>query len=144
MNLEIDYNPTPSKSYFISVSLNEKEAASFDYTSKGHRIIKQVLIDHKTMPKDQTITSEWDALIIENGKFIKRYHVKWVDLNKIDWVNDEVWETVMRKSLSVETKDKLLYYSQLISDNYLKMDSISSEFKAFENILAKEISKFLS
>lgn len=44
MTIEIDYNPSPKDSFFISVSLNEKEALSFDYTTKGCRIIKQVLI----------------------------------------------------------------------------------------------------
>lgn len=144
MNIEIDYNPTPSDSYFISVSLNETEAVSFDYTSKGHRIIKQVLIDHKQMPIDQKITSEWDALVIENGKFVKRYHVKWVDLDKRDWVNGEVWEAVIVKPLPIEIKDQLLRYSQLISDKYEYLDTIQEEMNDFQSLLKNEVDKFLS
>lgn len=143
MNIEIDYNPTPSDSYFISVSLNETEAVSFDYTSKGHRIIKQVLVDHKQMPTDQKITSEWDALVIENGKFVKRYHVKWVDMDKRDWVNDEVWEAVAEKPLPAETKDQLLRYSQLISDKYEHLETISREMNDFQSLLKTEVNKFL-
>ncbi len=44
MWIEIDYNPSPCDSFFISVSINNKEAISFDYTTKGNRVIKQVLI----------------------------------------------------------------------------------------------------
>lgn len=144
MNIEIDYNPAPSDSYFISVSLNETDAVSFDYTSKGYRILKQVLIDHKVMKDDQKITSEWDALVIENGKFVKRYHVKWIDMDRKDWVNDEIWETVAEKPLPSEIKNKLLMYSQLISDRYEDLNTIKKEMDDFQALLKTEVNKFLA
>ncbi len=139
MNIEVDYNPSPSKSFFISISLSDKEAISFDYTSKGHRVIKQVLIDKKSLPENKKISGEWDALVLDNGKFVKKYHVKWIDLDKKDWVNDEIWETVWEKPISAELRDKLLFYSRLISDNYKKLEKFAKQMKEFEELLSEEI-----
>ena len=141
MDIEIDYNPSPSKHFFISVGLNKKEAISFDYTSKGHRVIKQVLIDKRPFPKNKKPTSEWDALVIKNGKFQKRYHVKWLDAGSIDQVNNETWETVWRKPISKAAKDKLLKYSQFFSDNYKRLDLLKKEWLEFENFVKNEIAK---
>ena len=144
MNIEIDYSPTPSNSYFISVCLNDTEAISFDYSSKGHRVTKQVLTDHKQMQNDQKITGEWDTLVIKNGKFVKRYHVRWVDMDRKDWVNDEIWDTVAEKPLSTEIKDQLLRYSQLISDKYEHLDTIQNEVNNLQSLLKIEVDKFLN
>ena len=140
MDIEIDYNPSPKKSFFISIGINEKEAISFDYTSKGHRIIKQILIDKKPFPRNKKPTSEWDALVIKNGKFKKKYHVKWLDMNNKDWVNNEIWETVWRNPISESLAKKLLHYSQFFSDNYKKLKQFKKEWKQFEKFLEKEIS----
>lgn len=72
MEIEVDYNPTPSTSFFISVSVNDTEAISFDYTTKAHRIIRQVLVDKKSFPINQMITSEWDTLVLKDGKFVQK------------------------------------------------------------------------
>lgn len=143
MNIEVDYNPSPSNQFFISVSLNKKEAVSFDYTSKGHRVIKQVLVDKKPFPENEKISGEWDTLIVEDRKLIKKHHVKWIDLDKRDWCNEEIWETVVEKSILEELKDELLRYSQLVSDNYKDLDKISEEMKKFEKLLKKEVNEFL-
>jgi len=94
MNIEVDYNPSPSKSFFISVSLNDKEAISFDYTLKRHRVTKQVLVEKKRFSENSKINGEWDVLVLDDGKFVEKYHAKWIDLGKKDWVNDGIWETV--------------------------------------------------
>jgi hypothetical protein len=143
MNIEVDYNPSPSKMFFISVELNKKEAISFDYTIKGHRILKQVLVEKQKMPKDIKITSEWDALVLIDKKLIKKYHVRWVDKDKKDWVNNEIWETRNPRQISEEMADKLLHYSRLISDNYKHLDKFKKELTDFENLLAEEIAKYL-
>lgn len=142
MEIEVDYQPSPSKIFFISVSLNDKEAISFDYTTKGHRIIKQVLVEEKSFPKGEKISGEWDALILKNKKLVKRYHVRWIDLGKKDWVNDEIWETVWEKPMPDELRNNLLRYSKLISDNYMNLDKFSGKLKDFENLLSKEIARF--
>jgi hypothetical protein len=142
MNIEVDYNPYPSESYFISVSLNNKESISFDKTIKGHRAVKQILIDKKPFPTDQSISSEWETIILKGGKFVKKYHVKWIDMGRKDWCNNEIWETVKEQSLSDEVTDKLLKYSQLISQNYKKLTEFSNEMKDFEQLLSEEIKKF--
>ena len=142
MHIEIDYCPTSKrKHYFISVSLNEKEAISFDHTIKGHRVVKQVLIKTVTHEKNEVITAEWDTLIIKDQKFIEKYHVKWVDHGKLDIVNGEVWKTVWVKKLDTATDERLLYYSRLVSDNYENLNKFSKEMENFERLLSKEIAK---
>ncbi|OGY42541.1 MAG: hypothetical protein A2Y82_04235 [Candidatus Buchananbacteria bacterium RBG_13_36_9] len=143
MDIEIDYNPSPSETFFISVSINDRVAISFDYTTKGHRVIKQSLIEEKDFPKDAKVDGEWDALIIRDKKFIKKYHVKWIDMGKKDWVNNEIWETVWEKPIPEQLKDKLLYYSQFISDNYKDLDKFEDKLIEFEDLLSKEITKYL-
>lgn len=142
MNIEVDYNPTPSKVFFISVSVNDKEAISFDYTTKAHRIIKQILVDKKPFPANQSISSEWDALVMQDKKLVKKYHVKWVDLGKKDWCNDEIWETVEEKPISKELTYELLEYSRLISDNYKNLSKFTDKLENFENLLSKEMANF--
>ncbi|MFH1585291.1 MAG: hypothetical protein ABIB79_00805 [archaeon] len=142
MKIEIDYNPSPKDTFFISIGINDNEAISFDWTSKGHRVIKQVLIEKKPFPEYKKPTAEWDAMIINNLKFVKRYHVKWIDKGKKDWVNNEIWETIWSKPISEKTKDKLLHYSHLISDNYKDLDKFPKELKEFEDFLSKEISRY--
>jgi len=72
MDIEIDYNPSPKNCFFISVEIEKDEAISFDYTAKGHRVIKQNLLEKKTFPKSQIPTSEWDAIVINNKKLVKK------------------------------------------------------------------------
>ena len=143
MNIEIDYNPMPNKCYFISVSLSDKEAISFDWTVKGQRIIKQILIEKKPFPKEEEISGEWDALVFEDQKFIKKYHIRWIDMGDRDWVNDEIWETVLECPIPEELKNKLLNYSRMISDRYEQVDLIKNEIEEFETLLKFEIDKFI-
>lgn len=143
MEIEVDYNPSPSEMYFISVGLNDKEAISFDYTVKGHRIIKQKLVETKEFPEDKKISSEWDVLVILDKKFVKKYHAKWIDMNKRDWVNNEIWETEWSKPISEDLENKLLNYSHLISDNYKYLEKFQKELTDFENLLSEEIAKYL-
>lgn len=143
MNIEVDYNPTPATSYFISVGLNEKEAISFDNTTKGYRVIKQVLVDNKpweeSIKKYGRIDGEWNVIVLEDHKFIKKYHVKWIDRDRIDIINNEIWKTTWVKPLDKKIHEKLLYYSRLVSDNYKNLDKYQKEIKEFEEVLKKEI-----
>lgn len=141
MIIEIDYRPSPSKTFFISVSITNKEAISFDNTTKGTRIIKQILTEKKQFPKTKKPSDEWDAIVIENKKFKEKYHVKWIDLGKKDWCNNEIWQTEWEKPLPKKLKQTLLYYSQLISDNYKKLQQHKKEIASFEKILTQEINK---
>jgi len=143
MEIEVDYNPSPSETFFISVSINNREVISFDYTIKGHRVIKQSLIEEKVFPKDAKVDGEWDVLIIRDKKFIKKYHAKWIDMDKKDWVNNEIWETVWEKPISEQLKNKLLYYSQLIADNYKDLDKFPEKLSEFESLLSEEIAKYV-
>jgi len=142
MIIELDPNPSNSKNknnYFISVKLSKKEWLSFDNTTKGHRIMKQVLKEIKEMPNGKKIDGKWTVFIIKNRKLIGKYKAKWIDMDKLDWVNNEIWETVKVKKISKALSDKLLYYSRLVSDHYKELDKYKKEMKDFENLLKKEI-----
>lgn len=139
----MDYNPSPKNTFFISVALNDIEAISFDYTLKGHRVIKQVLVEKKNFPKNVKPTAEWDAIVLSNRKLIRMYHVKWIDMDKKDWVNDEIWQTVWARPVSVGLKNSLLRYSQFISDNHNVLNKFPDKLKEFEKFLAKEIAKYV-
>jgi len=139
MEIEVDYNPSPSKIFFISVSLNDKEAISFDHTTKAHRIVKQILKEKKKFPANAKISGEWDALVLKDGKSLKRYHVRWIDQGKEDWCNNEIWKMKWAKPMSKNLADKLLKYSEYISDNYKDLDQ--EKIKSFEEFIKKEISK---
>lgn len=141
MEIEVDYNPYPKNTFFISVALNKKEAISFDYTTKGHRIIKQILVEKKKFPRKAKIDGEWDALVLKDKKFIKKYHVKWIDLDKRDWANNDLWEIAWEKPISNKLKKELLKYSQFISDNYKRLDNYKKRMEEFEQLLTKEISR---
>ncbi|MFA6588206.1 MAG: hypothetical protein WCT08_03995 [Patescibacteria group bacterium] len=139
MEIHIDFNPSPKDHFFISVKLNNKVAISFDKTLKGHRIIKQIFRKYKAFPKNTKFNSEWNTIILKNGKFLHEYHVLWVNLDKSDWLNGEIWETVWEKSISQKLSDNILHYSQLISDNYKDLHKISDKIDMFEKLLSKEI-----
>ncbi|NQV00380.1 MAG: hypothetical protein HQ538_06600 [Parcubacteria group bacterium] len=146
MDIEVDYNPTPKTSYFISVGLNKKEAISFDNTIKGYRVMKQVLIKNQPLEKSITehgkIDGEWEVIVLDRCKFIRTYHVKWIDKDKIDIINNEIWETAWVKPLDNNIHKKLLYYSGLVSDNYENLEKHKEEMEKFEKLLEKEIKKY--
>jgi len=147
MNIEVDHCPTSKrKHYFISISLNDKEAISFDHTLKGHRVIKQVLVEKipekEAVDKYGKITAEWDTIVLKDGKFVRKYHNRWIDRDKFDTVNGETWETVWEKPISENVDEKLLCFSRLISDNYENLDKFSKEMKEFEKFMSKEIAKY--
>jgi len=143
--MEVDYNPSPKEHYFISISLNENEVISFDNTTKGHRVIKQVLVEKQTqdeaVKKYGKITGGWDTIVLEDGKFVQKYHIEWIDKDKLDIVNGETWKTVWEKTLDKQLGDKLLYFSQLISDHYNELEKFPSVISEFEILLSKEITK---
>ncbi len=146
MHIEVDYNPTPAKSFFVSVGLNDTEALSFDCTTKGHRVIKQILVkrtDKGVQDLDKKkISGGWDTIEIRDGKFIQKYHVDWIDKGKIDEVNNEVWETVWSKSISEDVKEELFCWSQYISDNYEKLDQNKmTEFEGYMRSLVNQFTK---
>jgi hypothetical protein len=141
MYIEVDYNPSPSKMFFISAGLSDTEAISFDWTSKGHRVIKQVLRENNSGESAKTDKKDgsWEVILLKDGQFIKKYKVDWTDKGKIDEVNGEVWETVWEKPLPKDAAGLLLEYSQYISDNYQQLDEkMINEFEQLIQELIKE------
>lgn len=146
MHIEVDYNPTPANTFFVSVSLGDKEDLSFDYTTKGHRVIKQVLIGRKEIGVQdldkKEISGEWDVIELKDGRFVRKYHAYWVDKGKIDEVNNKVWETVWSKPMPDEVKSNLLEYSRFVSDNYQNLDNFQDRMKEFENYVGELVKEF--
>ncbi|KKR08487.1 MAG: hypothetical protein UT32_C0001G0007 [Parcubacteria group bacterium GW2011_GWC2_39_14] len=144
MDIEIDYNPTPSVNYFVSVGLNDKEAISFDNTTKGFRVIKQVLISKEpnTQSSKIKISGEWDTIVLKDAKFVKKYHVIWEDKNEQDVVNGETWETVWEKPISKEINQLILDFSRFVSDNYENLSPYQKEMMRYESIVDREVGKY--
>lgn len=145
MYINVDYNPTPSNAFFVSVGLTDTEALSFDYTLKGQRVTKQVLAankDNKVDAPPKKATSEWDVLELKDGKLLNKRHVMWVDKGNIDEVNGEVWNTEWSKSLSDEVKDKLLFWSRFISDNYEQLEKYQKEMSDFEALIKSYVKEY--
>ncbi len=143
MYIDVDYNPSPSNTFFISVGLNDKEAISFDYIIKGQRITKQVLTDKKDYIADNqeeiNPTAEWDVIELKDGKFLNKRHTKWIDKGEIDEVEGEIWKTEWAKPMSDEVRDRLLQYSKLVSDNYEHLENCSEDMKEFEEYVGSLI-----
>ncbi len=128
--------------FFISVPIRDAEALSFDYTLKGHRVMKQKLVRrNQAMPEGREVTMEWDTLIFEDGKLLTKEHVQWVDLDKQDWVGGEVWETEWEKPISDELRDKLLKYSNTIRQNIDDSAVVNQKVTELEKLLQAEIDK---
>lgn len=142
MNIELGYNPTPSNNYFVSVGLNDKEWISFDNTTKGFRVMKQVLIDKRFKPLEE-ISGEWNDIILKDGKFIGRNHCIWYDYDKFDVVNGETWETVWTKPITKEVHKKILHYSRFIADHLDELnDKYTKELSEFEDFIAEVMEEY--
>lgn len=124
--------------YFISIPITQKEAISFDNSTKAYRVQKQVLVKTKIMPNDLQITSEWDSIIIEDGNFVGIEHIKWHDMDKKDWCNNEIWETVSEMPIPKKLNMKLLKYSEITKKHYKELNKFSKEMKEFEKLLLKK------
>ena len=139
MEIHVDYNPSPKDHYFISVVLNDQEVISFDKTLKGHRMLKQVFKEKRPFPENAVFNSEWNTIVLNNGTFDHEFHTQWIDMGKCDWLNGEIWESVWEKPISEELSNKLLHYSQLISDHYKDLRKYSCEVRQFEQLLTNEL-----
>jgi len=64
---------------------------------------------------------------------INEKEVVWIDMDKKYWVNDKIGETVFERPLPAEIKNRLMQYSQLISDK-----------KECQTLLKTEVDNFLS
>ncbi len=94
------------------------------------------------MPASQKITSEWDTIIIEGEKFVQSEHIRWVDLNKKDWCNNEVWETVWEAPMPEKLNELLLKYSAIAKKHYKELCKFSQEMSEFQDLLLKEVAYY--
>lgn len=143
MKIYIDDNSYESGQFFFSVPLTDDgaEILSFDYTTKGHRILKQRLVWKRPMPADTPVSAEWDTLLIENGRFVAKEHVRWIDQGKRDWANDEVWEQVWERPMPDTLRDTLLHSSNLIRRHYQQLEPYKADMRNLEQLLQKEIGR---
>jgi len=131
-----------SSQYFISVHLKENEAISFDNTKKGFRVIKQLLIGRSTLDQKETITDEWDSIVVENRRYLGKEHVRWLDLKDKDWCNGEIWQTVREGSIDKELSKEINYYLNLIQVHYSELEKYEKEIISFEALLNVAVKDF--
>mgnify|MGYP001603661194 CR=1 FL=1 len=137
MDIFIDNN-IGGDQFFISVPINEKDSISFDWTTKGHRVIKQRLKGEQPPPNSEP-TMEWDTLYIHDGKFVGKEHVIWYDMGQEDWVNGKIYETIKEWPIDEATAEKLLRYSLIVSDHTAELGKYVKEMQEFEGLLNKLI-----
>jgi hypothetical protein len=68
--------------------------------------------------------------------------VRWIDFGKRDWVNNQIWELAWEKPMPEELKGKLQYYSNLICQNYDKLEKFSKEMNDFEKLLSEALVQY--
>ena len=138
MKLWIDDGDS-NTSFFISVATNQSdEYLSFDWTTKGHRVMIQRLTKTNVTALDRKPNAEWDTLIIENGRLMEKQHNVWYDLGKNDLIDGENWEQTKEWPLDKSTAKKFLSYSNLIRANQEHLKKIESKLKALETLIRKE------
>jgi len=138
MDIFIDDN-MPRDWFFISTPVSETESISFDWTMKGHRIILQRMIKSGEPAPESKPTMEWDTLYIRDSKYISKEHIQWYDLDKQDWVNGNLYETVKEWLLDDNTANELLKYSLVVRDHKSELENYSREMQEFEKLLNKLI-----
>ncbi len=97
-------------SFFISVpTANADEYLSFDWTSKGHRILLQKLEEKNVKPPEgRKPDAEWDTLVVENNKLVEKKHNVWYDFGKNDLVDGENWRQTAEWLLEGSVAEKML------------------------------------
>ena len=117
MQIFIDLMPR-SEGFFISIYLSETQSLSFDYTLKGHRIIKQVLLEDPTgkLPNQGPLPSR-KVLRSIDGKFSGFLERSWADKVREGSIIEGVWRTVWESYLPEPTIKKLLELSERVFES---------------------------
>lgn len=134
MDIFIDDN-IGTDEFFISVPLDERDLLSFDWTTKGHRVILQRLERMGVAVVGEKPASEWDTLHIKNGEFIGKEHVVWYGMGQEDWINGDVYAAIHEWPLDEITAKELLRYSLLVREHIAGLEFYAQEMRAFERLL---------
>ena len=134
MQIFIDLMPR-SEGFFISIYLSETQSLSFDYTLKGHRIIKQVLLEDPSgkLPNQGPLPSR-KVLKSVDGKFSGFLERSWADRVREGSITDGVWRTVWESYLPEPIIKKLQELSEQVFER--------SESGQFDRTL-DELDKYL-
>ena len=142
MEIYVDLLPK-QKGFFISVG-SGREVISFDYTTKGHRIIKQGLVGHVKAKKRSLSRPKlvWQTLKLSNGKPWGIEDVKWFDRGKFDISNDEIWKTLWAKPMPARIRLRMQEFSSEIYRNRGDMRSVAPMLKEFDVYVSKVIKRY--
>ncbi|MDD5251595.1 MAG: hypothetical protein PHT12_03095 [Patescibacteria group bacterium] len=140
MRLFIDEGGSePIKSFFISTpTAVPNDWLSFDWTSKGHRVLIQRLVETGVKTPDHPADAEWNTLIIEDGKLAGKEHCVWFDFDTRDLVNDEMWEQIQEWPLDADVAEKMLDLTRRIRLNPDDVDLINHAADELENLIRPE------
>lgn len=125
--------------FFISVPVGDTgDAFSFDWTTKGQRILLQRWKEYREPPTDRNPDGEWDTLIIRDGELVGKEHTVWYDLGKEDLANGEIWEQIQAWPLNQQLAGRLLKYSNIIREHQNELGSFYREIKELEALILEQ------
>lgn len=139
MKLWID--ESNGKSFFVSVpTINKDEDLSFDWTSKGNRILLQKLVGKNVKPpKNRKPDGEWDTLVIDNGQLVEKQHNVWYDFGKNDLVDGGNWLQIAEWPLDNSVATRMLELAYVISKEQNNLFKVKNEVKELEEIVRQEV-----
>ena len=114
MDVCVDLLDPRSGMFFISVQLG-RYSLSFDYTTKAHRVLKQVWV--KKVKTKEKPSGTWETLRILDGKPKGTTKVTWIDKGEVDIANGNAYEKVWEKPMPIRLKNDLLAFSSNIYKN---------------------------
>lgn len=121
-------------SFFISVELSDDQLLSFDYSVKGHNVLRQARAGMYGNVDDPG-RRNYKIVEAENGRLKRIRRSFWVARGSVDVVNGVGWKTVSKGKLDNRIKNRLLAFSNEIHDNW------SNELKL--NSLLKRLDEYL-
>ncbi len=139
MDVYVDLVNPKKGGFFISVSQG-KESISFDYTTKGHRVVKQVLLKHTKTKEKPTLS--WKTLRVLDGIPKGIHNVDWIDRGNIDIINGDVYKTVWEKPLPNKIKRDLLYMVEKIYKARGRLNSIRNILADLDTYLSMLMKKY--
>ena len=128
--------------FFFSVPMEEEgKYLSFDWTTKGHRVLIQDLRGTQEEPKDKEPDGEWYTLVIDDGKLVGREHDVWYDYGEIDIVNGEVWVQEKEWPLQEDVARSLGEYAELITSHKDELEKYQMKIKELESLFHEQAEK---
>lgn len=132
------------ESFFFSIPIigEEGKMLSFDWTSKGHRVLIQKLEGTQDAPKNKKPDGEWYTLVIKDGMLLEKQHNVWYDYGETDVVDGEVWVQEKEWPLPEDVAKKLLEHARVLTDHQNELENYQNEIQELESLFRSQAETF--